>query len=150
MEPIYDTFRLIVIGTTRWLWSFIIGILDVCVSLRPLRGLTTWQVKCLSLVLIPVLTTTLEDPHTKNDEVMTPALVSCSLGVRRMFHVVFCLWSSVLAFLMLLFLSLLIFRPQVPLFRFSMFCFRYSVFDIRFVFHVLLFSYDLTCRNFFP
>ena len=34
------------------------------------------QVKCLSLVVIPVLTTTLEDPHTKNDEVMTEILVS--------------------------------------------------------------------------
>lgn len=34
------------------------------------------QVKCLSLVVIPLLTTTLEDPHTKNDEVVAPALVS--------------------------------------------------------------------------
>ena len=34
------------------------------------------QVKCLSLVVIPVVTTTLEDPHTKNDQVMTETLVS--------------------------------------------------------------------------
>lgn len=33
------------------------------------------QVKCLSLVVIPVLTTTLEDPHTKNNEVVTDVLV---------------------------------------------------------------------------
>lgn len=34
------------------------------------------KVKCLSLVVIPVLTTTLEDPHTNNAEVVTDSLVS--------------------------------------------------------------------------
>lgn len=34
------------------------------------------KIKCLTLVVIPVLTTTLEDPHTNNSEVVTDALVS--------------------------------------------------------------------------
>lgn len=34
------------------------------------------KVKCLSLVVIPMLTTTLEDPHTNNADVVTDALVS--------------------------------------------------------------------------
>lgn len=34
------------------------------------------KVKCLSLVVIPVLTTTLEDPYTNNSEVVTDQLVS--------------------------------------------------------------------------
>lgn len=33
------------------------------------------KIKCLTLVVIPVLTTTLEDPHTNNSEVVTDALV---------------------------------------------------------------------------
>lgn len=38
-------------------------------------GSSIAQVKCLSLVVIPVITTTLEDPHTKNNEVVTDTLV---------------------------------------------------------------------------
>ncbi|CAN0267558.1 unnamed protein product, partial [Hapterophycus canaliculatus] len=34
------------------------------------------KVKSLSLVVIPVLATTLEDPHTKNSDVVTDELVS--------------------------------------------------------------------------
>lgn len=34
------------------------------------------KIKCLSLVVIPVLTTTLEDPYTNNSEVVTDSLVS--------------------------------------------------------------------------
>lgn len=34
------------------------------------------KIKCLSLVVIPVLTTTLEDPHTNNSDVVTDSLVS--------------------------------------------------------------------------
>lgn len=41
------------------------------------------KVKCLSLVVIPVLTTTLEDPHTNNAEVVTDSLVSLSFRVLR-------------------------------------------------------------------
>jgi len=33
------------------------------------------KIKCLSLVVIPVLTTTLEDPHTNNSDVVTDSLV---------------------------------------------------------------------------
>lgn len=45
-------------------------------TLRDTNLTTEHKIKCLTLVVIPVLTTTLEDPHTKNSEVVTDALVS--------------------------------------------------------------------------